>query len=45
LKFLGDKMKFLEWIRHLYTPATCEELMARELDAAKRVGRYVCLEM
>ena len=29
-------MKFLEWIRHLYTPATCEELMARELDAAKR---------
>ena len=29
-------MKFLEWIRHLYTPATCEELMARELDAARR---------
>ena len=29
-------MKFLEWIRHLYTPAACEELMARELDAARR---------
>ena len=29
-------MKFLEWIRHLYTPATCEELMSRELDAARR---------
>ena len=29
-------MKFLEWIRNLYTPATCEELMARELDAARR---------
>ena len=29
-------MKFLNWIRHLYTPATCEELMARELDAARR---------
>ena len=29
-------MKFLNWIRQMYTPATCEELMARELDAAKR---------
>ena len=29
-------MKFLNWVKHLYTPATCEELMARELDAAKR---------
>jgi len=29
-------MKFLEWIRHLYISATCEELMARELDAARR---------
>jgi hypothetical protein len=29
-------MKFLEWIKQLYTPATCEELMARELDAARR---------
>ena len=29
-------MKFITWIRQLYTPATCEELMARELDAARR---------
>ena len=29
-------MKFLNWIRQLYTPATCEELMARELDTARR---------
>jgi hypothetical protein len=29
-------MKFLEWIKQLYTPATCEELMARELDTARR---------
>jgi len=29
-------MKFLEWIRQLYTPATCEELMAREIDTARR---------
>ena len=29
-------MKFLNWIRHLYTPSTCEELMARELDTARR---------
>ena len=29
-------MKFINWIRQLYTPATCEELMARELDAARR---------
>ena len=29
-------MKFLNWIKQLYTPATCEELMARELDAARR---------
>ena len=29
-------MKFLEWIRQMYTPATCEELMARELDTARR---------
>jgi hypothetical protein len=29
-------MNFINWIRHLYTPATCEELMARELDAARR---------
>ena len=29
-------MKFLNWIKQLYTPSTCEELMARELDAARR---------
>ena len=29
-------MKFLNWIRQLYTPATCEELMVRELDASRR---------
>ena len=29
-------MKFLNWVKQLYTPATCEELMARELDAARR---------
>ena len=29
-------MKFLNWIRRMYTPATCEELMARELDTARR---------
>ena len=29
-------MKFLEWVKQMYTPATCEELMVRELDTAKR---------
>ena len=29
-------MKFLNWIRQMYTPATCEELMAREIDTARR---------
>jgi hypothetical protein len=29
-------MKFLNWVIQLYTPATCEELMARELDTARR---------
>jgi hypothetical protein len=29
-------MNFLNWIKRMYTPATCEELMARELDAARR---------
>jgi hypothetical protein len=29
-------MKFLEWIKRMYTPATCEELMVRELDASRR---------
>ena len=29
-------MNFINWIRHLYTPATCEELMVSELDTARR---------
>jgi len=29
-------MKFLNWLKKLYIPSTCEELMARELDAARR---------
>ena len=29
-------MNFINWIKQLYTPSTCEELMARELDAARR---------
>ena len=29
-------MNFINWIRQLYTPATCEELMSQELDAARR---------
>jgi len=29
-------MKFLNWLKKLYVPATCEELMARELDASRR---------
>ena len=29
-------MKFLEWVKQMYTPATCEELMSRELDTARR---------
>ena len=29
-------MKFLEWVKQMYTPATCEELMVRELDTARR---------
>lgn len=29
-------MKFLEWIKRMYTPTTCEELMVRELDTARR---------
>jgi len=29
-------MKFISWIKKIYVPATCEELMARELDAARR---------
>jgi len=29
-------MKFLNWFKKLYIPATCEELMVRELDTARR---------
>ena len=29
-------MKFLNWLKKIYVPATCEELMARGLDAARR---------
>ena len=29
-------MKFLNWLKKLYFPATCEELMVRELDTARR---------
>ena len=29
-------MNFINWIKRMYTPATCEELMAREIDTARR---------
>lgn len=29
-------MNFLNWVKRMYTPATCEELMVRELDTARR---------
>jgi hypothetical protein len=29
-------MKFLNWIKQMYAPATCEELMSREIDTARR---------
>ena len=29
-------MKFLNWLKKLYVPATCEELMVSELDTARR---------
>ena len=29
-------MKFLNWLKKIYVPATCEELMVRELDTALR---------
>ena len=29
-------MKFLNWLKKIYVPATCEELMAQELDTARR---------
>ena len=29
-------MNFINWLKKIYVPATCEELMARELDTARR---------
>jgi hypothetical protein len=29
-------MNFINWLKKLYVPATCEALMARELDASRR---------
>ena len=29
-------MNFIDWLKKLYIPATCEELMVRELDTARR---------
>jgi predicted nucleic acid-binding protein len=29
-------MNFINWLKKLYVPATCEELMLRELDTARR---------
>ena len=29
-------MNFINWLKKLYVPATCEELMVRELDTARR---------
>ena len=29
-------MNFINWFKKLYVPATCEELMVRELDTARR---------
>ena len=29
-------MKFLNLLKKIYVPATCEELMSRELDTARR---------
>ena len=29
-------MNFIGWLKKLYVPATCEELMMRELDTARR---------
>jgi hypothetical protein len=29
-------MKFLNWFKKIYVPATCEELMVSELDTARR---------
>ena len=29
-------MKFINWLKKIYVPATCEELMVSELDTARR---------
>ena len=29
-------MNFINWLKKIYVPATCEELMVRELDASRR---------
>ena len=29
-------MNLINWLKKIYVPATCEELMARELDTARR---------
>ena len=29
-------MNFINWLKKLYVSATCEELMVRELDTARR---------
>ena len=29
-------MNFINWLKKIYVPATCEELMVRELDTARR---------
>lgn len=29
-------MNFIIWLKKIYVPATCEELMVRELDASRR---------
>ena len=29
-------MNFINWLKKIYVPATCEELMAREIDTARR---------
>ena len=29
-------MNFINWLKKIYVPATCEELMSREIDTARR---------
>ena len=29
-------MNFINWLKALYTPTSCEELIAQELDTARR---------